>query len=90
MKSGVLTRINSSHKNLRTDEIEGLFQEIPVVGQRFRIAGEPLDKASSVRLVITSPVEEVRLHPEKGSLEFWTGNSHYGLQLQDMDTEGTA
>lgn len=53
------------------------------------MAAESLTEGRSFRGVKTSPVKEIRLHPEEGSLEFWTENSHYGLQVLDMDTKNT-
>lgn len=84
----ILTRILSTHQNVRTREVEGITNQLPEVGQIFNLVGEPLDEKTSVRVIVTSPVKEVRHHPEEGSMEFWTENSHYGLQILDMDTEG--
>ena len=83
----ILTRLDSIHKNLRTDEVQGKTPNLPKVGQNFILLGEGLNPGTSGRIIRTTPVKEVRLHVEEGSLEFWTSNSHYGLQTIDMDTQ---
>ncbi len=85
----ILTKLSSIHDNLRTDEVEGVTDKIPEVGQEFHLVGEALiERKGYARLIVTTKVKEVRLHPDDGSLEFWTENSHYGLQVLDMDTQG--
>lgn len=85
-----LTRLSSSHQNLRTPEIIGEIARLPQVGEPLLLVGAPLDPEANVRLIETTPITEIRLHTEEGSLEFWTCNSHYGLQILDMDEVGTA
>lgn len=84
----ILTRLESTHRNLRTSEVVGETNELPQKGRTFRMVGAPLDKKADFRVVSTTPIRETRHHVEEGSLEFWTENSHYGLQILDMDTEG--
>lgn len=84
----ILSRIESVHENLRTNEVQGLTDTLPEIGKPFKLVGESLTPGRTGRLIYTTPVKEVRLHPEEGSLEFWTENSHYGLQVLDMDTQG--
>ena len=57
----VLTRLQSSHQNLRSDEIEGTAPSLPQVGKNFILFGDPLAKGAIARLVATTPVK--RLHP---------------------------
>lgn len=84
----VLTRLQSSHQNLRSDEIEGTAPSLPQVGKNFILFGDPLAKGAIARLVATTPVKRIEPDPDNGSMEFWTANSHYGLQVVDMDTVG--
>lgn len=85
-----LSRLSSSHQNLRSSEIIGEIDRLPQVGKPLLLVGAPLDPEASVRLIETTPITEIRHHTEEGSLEFWTRNSHYGLQILDMDEVGTA
>lgn len=84
----ILTRLSSQHRNLRTDEVRGRAEELPRKGERFVLVGPPLTEGAPFRAVTTSEIQEVRHHSEEGSLEFWTENSHYGLQILDMRTQG--
>lgn len=74
---------------MRTEEIAGHTQNLPEVGKSFYIIGYPMTEESAARLLITTKVKEIRNHRKESSLEFWTNNSHYGLQILDMDTVGT-
>ena len=85
----ILTRLKSVHQNLRSDEIRGTADGLPAVGRGFAIIGAPINENAFARLVATTAVKEIRHHPKNGSLEFWTANSHYGLQILDMDTSST-
>lgn len=87
MIQAILTRLDSTRSRLRTDEVVGWADGLPRVGSSFHLVGEPLEEGDA-RLVSTSPVSEVRHHTKEGSLEFWTQNSHYGLQILDVETEG--
>lgn len=70
-----LTRLESSHRNLRTDSVEGDAPRLPKVGHRFSMAAAPLDPAADIRLIETSPVFEL----VPGG--FKTMNSHYQLEV---------
>lgn len=82
----ILTRIESIHSNLRTDEVFGETKDLPMIGKSFVMSADPINENAFIRVIETSPVKEVRHHTEEGSLEFWTNNSHYGLQILDMGT----
>jgi hypothetical protein len=85
----ILSRLESVHENLRTDEVEGRTHSLPEIGKSFSLTGKSLTEGCTARAVITTEVKRIRLHPEEGSLEFWTENSHYGLQVLDIETEDT-
>ena len=74
-----LTRIESSHSNLRTDTVEGDLLYWPVVGESIIITAEPLVE-SGMRLVRTSSVCKI-----EGDL-FHTRNSVYRLERLDEVT----
>lgn len=80
----------SKSKSLRTDSVAGISTLLPSVGQPFAMVSEPLGPAAGFRVVKTTKVKEIRRHPEDGSMEFWTENSHYGLQILDFHAEGSA
>jgi hypothetical protein len=84
----ILTRLESIHNRLRTDEVQGHAYQLPEEGRGFSLVGAPLKGDADFRLITTSRVKEIRHHTEEGSLEFWTENSHYGLQILNMDTQG--
>lgn len=88
----MLTFLSTKSKNkaLRTDRVTGVSELLPSVGQPFAMVAEPLGPEAGFRIVKTSKVKEVRHHPEEGSMEFWTENSHYGLQILDFHAEGNA
>ena len=57
MKLGILEKIKSSHNNLRTSTMQGVYEKFPEVGEIFIIQGEGL--AFGNRLIYTSPVKEI-------------------------------
>lgn len=70
-----MTRLDSSHQNLRTDSVEGDAPRLPAIGRRFVMAAPPLDPAADIRLVETSPVMTV------SNDGFTTLNSRYKLEV---------
>jgi len=77
---GKLTRIDSTHKRLRTDDVEGEFEKIPVEGRCFEMTAPPLDPKMGVRWILTSPVQKVELDDGK-MYRFVTENSTYKLEV---------
>lgn len=75
----LLTKIESNHTNLRTNEIEGLTLELPVVGKGFNMSGEPLDKNMSVRVINTTEIKEVEQNGDEYT--FKTLNSTYNVKV---------
>lgn len=74
---GLLKKISSSHNNLRTDTVEGVF-DLPVASEDFVLYGEGLEFGT--RIVRTTPVEEVT--KEENIVTFKTRNSVYKLFIE--------
>jgi hypothetical protein len=68
-----LTKISSSHNNLRTNDVTGKCHVLPQVGTSFTMFAEGLEFGT--RIIATSEVKEVT--PEG----FKTENSEYKLEV---------
>ena len=77
----ILTKVTSTHNNLRTDQIVGKTLKLPTIGQSFQMTSEPLTPGTDIRVITTSLVEEFK--DEDGVIEFKTRNSTYLLQVLD-------
>ncbi len=75
-----LTKISSTHENLRTNEMVGGIPKIPEVGETCVIVGRALTPGVSARMIHTTKISKVERISSK-QYEFWTKNSHYGLRL---------
>jgi len=82
----LLTKVESNHNNLRTNEIEGLTLELPTVGKGFNMSGEPLDKAMSVRVINTTEIKEIE--GSENDFTFKTLNSTYKLKVLGTEEIG--
>lgn len=81
-----LTKISSTHQNLRTSVVVGQCEKMPTIGAEFVMTAPPLDPAAAFRLIETTPVKfVVKLHG--GKYEFQTDNSHYALETFDDDRD---
>lgn len=76
---GILTRIDGGVA-LRTNSVEGEFEQLPTVGEKFIILGEPLTEGTDVRVVSTSPVVAVD-DPTQQTMFIKTENSLYKLEI---------
>ncbi len=80
-----LTKLSNNHNNLRTKEVIGSADKLPVVGERFVMTSRPLDQGASVRLISTSPVtgiyHDFNLHSELYTIK--TENSTYLIEVLD-------
>jgi hypothetical protein len=75
-----LTKIESTHNNLRTNEVNGLAVELPVVGSAFFMySSEILTEGTNVRHIHTSEIKDVKSDMETGEIVFRTQNSLYAL-----------
>lgn len=74
-----LTRISSSHRNLRTDTVIGTCNRLPELHCHFGMYAEPIDPSKDIRYVQTTPVTELTV---EGQLyKFRTKNSVYELEV---------
>lgn len=64
---------------MRTDSMEGEFEKLPTIGERFQILGDALTIPGGIRLIDTSPVVEVTWVWKPKVLLFVTENSLYLL-----------
>ena len=82
-----LTRLNSVHRNLRTDEVVGICPFKPRVGVPFMLSGKPLNPNAHVRLVETTKIIKATPSEEGKVIEFETENSVYKWEhLIDPDS----
>lgn len=74
-----LVRLESTHNNMRTDEIIGECIALPKEGERFIMTAPPLKTPHGHREIVTTPV----LHVVRGPFchLFKTKNSSYQLDL---------
>lgn len=75
-----LTKIESTHSNLRTDLIEGKCIDLPEIGESFFVVAPPLDPTKDFRMVNTSEVKELTTLPD-GKILFKTANSTYEIEI---------
>jgi hypothetical protein len=81
MIRGKLIKLESTHSNLRTTEVEGIAPQIPQVGESFMLVGKALDpSAGNARLIHTTPVKEI-IDEMAESFIFKTENSTYRFEL---------
>ena len=78
-----LTKIESTHTNLRTNEMEGRTGSIPEVGHDIRIFGEGIE--FGMRMIHTTEVKESTFDKETKIFTFKTQNSTYSLEVLDKD-----
>lgn len=76
-----LTKISSTHNNLRTDSIEGEAAYLPAIGLPFVMFGDALTPNGVHRMVMTTNVQIILEDNEGGVIEFDTENSKYKLEL---------
>jgi len=82
---GILNKIESTHNNLRTSSMEGVFFEFPNIGETFRIFGEGLYFGN--RLIETTPVSEI-IELSTDHIMFKTANSTYKvIKLKEIGNE---
>ncbi len=81
-----LTRIRSTHQNLRTCEIVGECPFEPAKGISFSMTATPLDPAMTVRLISTTKILKTTPSEEGKVMEFETENSAYKWELLDSRT----
>lgn len=79
-----LTKLQSTHNRLRTDDVVGEYIALPKVGERFSFVGESLDPEiqalGGARLIQTSTVVNVS-KDDNGHYVIETANSTYRLEV---------
>lgn len=83
----ILTKIESNHNNLRTNEVDGLTLEIPEKDKSFHMTSTPLTEGASIRSITTTPVKEVDKITEN-LYTFKTLNSTYSLEIYGTEEIG--
>jgi hypothetical protein len=74
-----LTKIESTHNNVRTNETTGHTLALPEVGKNFFMTAPPLE-SGGVRMINTTEIKEVEIHSET-EFTFKTQNSTYKVQV---------
>lgn len=79
-----LTKIQSEHNNVRTNEVVGVTSSLPKIGDRFQMLSEAIDKSqgANVRYIETSPVESLKSSCEN-TIIMKTHYSTYELEVLD-------
>jgi hypothetical protein len=78
-----LTKIESNHKNLRTDTVEGVTEMLPTVGESFILIGKPLTEGAIFRTVFTTEIQFVERMGNE--IMFKTRNSTYKVEIITED-----
>lgn len=73
-----LTKKQSNHNNLRTDEMIGTLQNKPELGYGITVYGEGI--VFGTRIIQTSPIQKIEVLSD-GILELKTENSIYTLEF---------
>lgn len=74
-----MTRKESNHKNLRTDEIIGYTSSLPTTGENFILLSKGLEEG--VRIVRTTPITDLEVNI------FKTRNSTYSYEILEENVE---
>lgn|GEM_PF-5307153 len=83
---GTLYKVESNHNRVRTNEMEGTFEEKPYPGRCFSMYGESLELRvpGAMRIIRTSIVQAVTmLDEDPTNLEIKTLNSTYRLKWSE-------
>ena len=83
MMHAKITKIESNHQNLRTNDMEGKTPVIPEVGERFIIFGESLTPGNNARVIQTTEVQESTYDSATKTFTFKTKNSLYTVEITD-------
>ena len=80
-----LTKIESTHSNLRTNDMEGKTGSIPEVGYDIMVFGQSLTPGMDARVIHTTEVKESVYDKTTKTFTFKTQNSTYTLEILDKD-----
>lgn len=81
-----LIKVKSSHNNLRTPEVFGRIEQLPIVGNSFFLLAAGLDFGT--RIVQTTPVQSVEKLTDT-LYTFKTENSEYKLEIKELPEDAT-
>lgn len=91
MYKAVLVKVESTHNNLRTKDVDGYCLDLPQKGDQFLLFAEPLEeKLAEFRLIHTTEVKEIDHVIEGkdfGQINFKTKNSTYELHYVEKEDE---
>lgn len=76
-----LTKVNANENKLRTNEIDGKFEEQPKIGECFMFYSDPINNKCGIRVVRTTSVKNVYYGANK-SIIFETLNSTYKIEMK--------
>lgn len=79
-----LTRTRSTNTDLselRTNTVEGVFEHVPTLNERFVLIGESLTEGGLARIISTSPIKVLTVTATGYTFE--TRNSRYDLEILD-------
>lgn len=82
----LLTKVASTHNNLRTDETEGITTELPEKGKFFILAAKPLVQGAVLRMITTTEIQNVEVLGDE--YMFQTLNSTYKVKVLEEILEG--
>lgn len=86
-----LTKVTSTHNNIRTQEIVGWCNDVPTPGESFQMFAPPLDPDAEFRMVTTTLVKSIEASQDPqgllGPLVFRTQNSTYTLEFLQAPKE---
>lgn len=80
-----LTKIRNNHNRLRSNEIIGIAQDLPKVGESFAMMSEAL--VIGVRLINTSPVQNIETINNKHQIFTESGSLYEVEVLEDTSEE---
>jgi hypothetical protein len=85
-----LTKIDSSHDIVRTNEIVGVAVKLPEIGATFQMLSEPLDTSmgANARYFETSPVQNI-FKNDDGTQVIHTTYSIYELEVLSTSVRDT-
>lgn len=72
-------------KNLRTETVEGITNELPKINERFFMISSALEKGKNIRTISTSPVKSFGYSDEKNTKIFKTNKgSEYKITYKEI------
>lgn len=76
-----LTKLSNNVNALRTNEVIGKADNLPVIGESFVMTSKPLDPNAAIRLIRTSPVKYISGNMNPDHYIIHTENSTYLIEV---------